>query len=309
MHKIISLIFLTLFLFSCNNRNENLLPDLTEKLSLVRDNDTEELDNYYSQEQKNKTTILNLKGFLTLKFDELFTVKTNTNGFVKHIYISEGSFVNKGETIALIEDEKLVDLQEEYLILKNQITKNNEELQNLKTEGNDLKKSKTELDFLNIRLKAIEQKLLIYSVNPYSINVNNIQKHVKIVAPTSGILTSLNIIKGEYISESYVIANIEKSTDRYLKIKVETDYLQFIKKGQKVSAFSINNPDKQIQLKAVISEINNEPNEDGTISIFAKIINNESSKFSENIRYNTNFEFDVIIENTDMKINYGSERM
>lgn len=158
MHKIISLIFMTLFLFSCKNRKKDLLPNLYETLSNKTENEFDKTDDYYSHETKTNNKILNLKGYLSLKFNEQVTVKSNTNGFTKHIYASEGKFVNKGETIASIEAEKVVDLQEDFLIIEEQIKKNRDESKNLKSEENGAKKLKSELDLLNIRLRAIEQK-------------------------------------------------------------------------------------------------------------------------------------------------------
>lgn len=155
----------------------------------------------------------------------------------------------------------------------------------------------------------MNKKLLIYNINPNSISINNIQKHIKIVAPTSGIIVSLNLTKGEYITDSSEIARIEKNTDHFLKIKVTSNEVSFIKKGQKINAISINNPDKKIELNASISQIKNEQNEDGTFTILAKIDKNESSKFSEHIRYNVNFEFNVLLESTRINTNFNSKKL
>lgn len=116
-------------------------------------------------------------------------------------------------------------------------------------------------------------------------------------------------MKDEYISEYQSIASINKSSDNFLKIKTSKDNLKYIKKGQKISAISIDNPDKEIIIKAVISSINNITNEDGTISIFAKVIKLESSEFSQYLNYNTNFSFEVRFEPENEELHLNSKKM
>ena len=115
-------------------------------------------------------------------------------------------------------------------------------------------------------------------------------------------------MKSEYISEYQSIASINKSSDNFLKIKTSKDNLKYIKKGQKISAISIDNPDKEIIIKAVISSINNITNEDGTISIFAKVRKLESSKLSLYLNYNTNFSFEVRFESENEESHLNSKK-
>jgi len=74
-----------------------------------------------SIEQRNLKSTLKVNGKLTLPPQNQAQVSILTGGIVKTINVTEGTFVNQGQTLATIVNNEVIQLQQDYLENKSQL--------------------------------------------------------------------------------------------------------------------------------------------------------------------------------------------
>jgi membrane fusion protein, heavy metal efflux system len=74
-----------------------------------------------SIEQRNLKTTLKVNGKLMLPPQNQAQVSLLTGGLVKTINVTEGTFVTQGQTLATIENNEVIQLQQDYLENKSQL--------------------------------------------------------------------------------------------------------------------------------------------------------------------------------------------
>lgn len=219
------------------------------------------------------------------------SVTSMLGGFVNSISVLPGNKVKKGQTIAVLEDPAFVQLQEDYLTTKTLITKANSDY-NRQKELNEsqaastkvLEEAKAELSLLQIKKRALEEKLKLININPANVNLTNIRRNLAITAPSSGIVNAVFVNRGQYVSSSEALLEIIQTDTPMLSIKAFENDLPFLKVGQELEAFSNAKTNEKITAKIVA--IPQSINPDGSIDILAKITN------SNNI-YTANMYFNV----------------
>lgn len=136
-------------------------------------------------------------------------------GRIKKIYVKEGSFVKAGQTMAVIENPQLIDVQVEYINAKNEYEFSKREYERQLKLNSDNIGSKKTLNELESKYKksladykTLEEKLSSYKIsknrfdNIYEDTVANLQKYYSISAPISGNIIERNVSVGQYVEPS-----------------------------------------------------------------------------------------------------------
>ena len=118
--KNIYALLLVVFVFGCQSKNETT----TEKK--VDENQITLTANQFKnanltigtlKEQAIHTT-LKVNGKITLSPQAIASVSMPLGGYIKEIKVMPGMYVNQGQILAVIEDQSYVQLQQEYLSMK-----------------------------------------------------------------------------------------------------------------------------------------------------------------------------------------------
>ena len=121
MKKIISIITITLLLFSCGKKEETAKEEFevvaAENQITLNDNQIKnagiEIGNL-GYEDISEKIILN--GTIDVPPQNLASVSAPSGGYVRFIRHMPGMHVDKGETLAVLEDPQIVQLQQDYLL-------------------------------------------------------------------------------------------------------------------------------------------------------------------------------------------------
>jgi cobalt-zinc-cadmium efflux system membrane fusion protein len=227
-------------------------------------------------EMRSLSGTIKVNGIVTVAPQSQATVCMPMGGFVKATSLMPGIAVSKGQTLAIIENQEFVDIQQRYLEAKNKFEfaeaefERHSELyksdvysqQNLQQVTADYKNLKTEV-------KALEQKLALIGINPANLKEENISSSVALVSPISGFVKEVNVNIGKYVSPSDVLFEIINSDNLFLELTLFEKDADKVSNGQK-ARFFINNENEQHE--AVIYQTGKSINADKTYKVYAKVV-------------------------------------
>ncbi len=178
-------------------------------------------------------------------------------GRVKKIYVKEGSFVRAGQTLAVIENPDLINVQVEYINAKNEFEFTKQEYNRQQKLNNDnigSKKNLAEIESNYKRAlanyKTLEEKLTSYKIskdrfdNIYTDTVADLQRNYSVTAPISGNVISRMISIGQYVEPSTDMFHIVNTSTVFVDLNIFEKDLPHIKVGQKVIIEAGSNPGK-----------------------------------------------------------------
>lgn len=261
MRKLL-LILLNLTIISCSKEEIK-----TEEIPAVSGNQVTLTDLQIKNSGIETSTLSNLdiahKILLTGQVDVppqgMASVSAPSGGYVKVSNFMPGNFVSKGQTLAILENPELVQLQQDYLLAKSNLQYAKQDYSRQK----DLNANKASSDKVtqkafnesqnqNIMMKGMAQKLTAVGVNPGSLNANTIRRTFEVKSPISGYISTVNVNIGQYVSPVDKMFEIVNTGDLHLALKVFEKDLNKIKTGQKVFAFTNQNPTKKYEARVFI---------------------------------------------------------
>lgn len=197
-------------------------------------------------------------------------------GFVKSIQVIPGTYVKKGQVLAVLEDPIYVQIQEEYLTTKALLQKaeanfkRQKELNEAQAASTKiLEKAQCERKLLLIKKRALEEKLHLIHLSPNSVSVNTIKRSLTVVSPVSGAINEVSVNRGQYVSASEPLLEIIQSSTPLLEIKTFENQLAALQIGQKILASTNQNPEQKYEAKVI--SIGKEVNPDGSVNVLARL--------------------------------------
>lgn len=226
-------------------------------------------------EMRSMSGTLKVNGTIAVAPQNMATVCAPMGGFIKSTTLMPGNSVTKGQTLAMIENQDFVDIQQSYLEAKNKFEfaegefKRHTELyksevysqQNLQQVTSDYKSLKSQV-------KALEQKLALIGINPSNLHEDGISSSVKIVAPISGFLKTVNINLGKFVASADVMFEIVNSDKLFLELTMFEKDADKVEQGQKIRFF-INNETEPHE--AIITQPGRAIDADKTYKVYASV--------------------------------------
>ncbi len=203
-------------------------------------------------EQKEISSVLKLNGQIDVPPQNMVSISVPLGGYLKATKLLPGMHVNKGEAIATVEDQQYIQLQQDYLTAKARINyleneyKRQKEL-NQSRAASDKVFQQAEADYRTqqVLITSLSQKLQLVGINVARINESNISRSVNIYSPISGFVSKVNVNIGKYVSPTEVMFELVNPTDIHLGLKVYEKDINKLYIGQKVIAYTNNEPDKK----------------------------------------------------------------
>jgi membrane fusion protein, heavy metal efflux system len=226
-------------------------------------------------EMRSLSGTLKVNGIVSASPQNLATICAPMSGFVKSTALMPGNPVKKGQVIVVIENQEFVDIQQDYLEAKNKLGfaeaefKRHTELfkEDVYSEKNV---QQVTADYKNLQAKvnALEQKLVLISINPAALNENTISRSISLVSPINGYVEAVNVNLGKYVVPTDVMFKIVNNDVLYLELTLFEKDANKVSKGQKIR-FYINNETEQHD--AVITQTGQSINTDKTYKVYASV--------------------------------------
>ncbi|MBK6538164.1 MAG: efflux RND transporter periplasmic adaptor subunit [Ignavibacteria bacterium] len=160
--------------------------------------------------------------------------------------MKEGSFVRAGQTLAVIENLDIINVQVEYINSRNDYEFAKQEYnRQQKLTAITLVRRKISLSLNQFTgkllqiIKRMKKKLEGYKISKdrfdkiYQDTTANLQKTYSITAPISGYVVSRMVTAGQYVEPSTDMFHIVNNSTVFVDLNIYEKDLQYIKQGQK----------------------------------------------------------------------------
>lgn len=198
------------------------------------------------------SSVLKVSGKIDVPPQNMVSISVPLGGYLKSTGLLPGMHVNKGEVLAVMEDQQYIQLQQDYLTAKAEFSYNQAEYNRQK----DLNQSKASSDKVyeqskaayekqNVLVNALEQKLKLIGLNPNKITAGNISKSINIYSPINGFVSGVNVNIGKYVNPADVLFELVNPADIHLALTIFEKDVYKLAIGQKLLAYTNTDPDKK----------------------------------------------------------------
>jgi len=218
---------------------------------------------------------LKVNGIISVAPQNQATVCMPQGGFVKYTSLLPGSRVSKGQTLAIIENQDFVDIQQNYLEARNKLIfaeaeykRHTDLYQDEVYSQQNLQEVTVEYKNTKALVKSFGEKLKLIGIDPGQLTEDNISNTVNLISPIDGFLKSVNVNIGKYVSPTDVLFEIINSDKLLLDLTIFEKDADKVLSGQKIKFF-INNETEAHE--GVVSQTGKSVSRDKTFNVFGTV--------------------------------------
>lgn len=210
-------------------------------------------------ELKSISSVLKVTGKIDVPPQNMVSISVPLGGYLKYTKLLPGMHVKKGESIAIMEDQQYIQLQEDYLTAKAKLVfakqeyERQKELNQSKASSDKVyQQSLADYSSLEILVKSLSEKLKLIGISPVNTNVNNISKSISIGSPISGFVSKVNANIGKYVTPADVLFEIVNPADIHLVLSIFEKDVNKLFIGQKLVAYTNSHPEKKYPCEIIL---------------------------------------------------------
>lgn len=263
MKTYLYIIFGSLFLIACSNKNEteDAIAETATADTLVLTNDQfKNASVLVGQMQEiEMASLMKVNGKVDVPPQNMVSISVPLGGYLKTSKLLPGMHVNKGEVVAVMEDQQYIQLQQDYLtakvkqvMLEKEFARQKELNASQATSDKMLQQAESDYKTQKILVSALAQKLQLAGINSNHLNESNISKSVNIYSPIDGYVTKVNVNIGKYISPTEIMFELVNPTDIHLALKIFEKDVPKLFIGQPLIAYTNNNADKKYDCEVLL---------------------------------------------------------
>ena len=203
-------------------------------------------------EQREISSILKVNGKIDVPPQNLVSISVPLGGYLKTTQLLPGMRVNKGQVIAVIQDQQYIQLQQDYLTakarigyLENEFKRQKELNQSQASSDKQSQLSEVEYRSQRVLITALEAKLDLLGIGTEKISETNILRSINILSPINGFVSKVNVNMGKYVSPTDVLFELINPLDIHLNLKVFEKNLDKLFIGQHLVTYTNNYPEKK----------------------------------------------------------------
>lgn len=205
------------------------------------------------------SSVLRLSGRIDVPPQNMVSVSAPLGGYLKSTKLLPGMPVQKGQVLAVLEDQQYIQLQQDYLagsarMKYLQTEYERQKALNTSKSVSDKTYQQAEADFRaqEVIVSALAEKLRLAGINPHLISTDRISRSINVYSPISGYVSRVNVNIGKYLAPTEVLFDLINPSDIHLALKVFEKDLHKIRKGQQVLAFTNSRPDRKLACEVIL---------------------------------------------------------
>ena len=203
--------------------------------------------------------LLKVNGVIDVPPQNMVSISAPLGGYLKYTKLLPGMHINRGESIAVMEDPQYISLQQEYLTAKAKLSY----VQNEYSRQESLNKSAAASDKVfqeatmnytsqKVLVKSLSEKLLLIGINPDNLTENNISRSIAIHSPIDGYVSKVNVNIGKYANPTDVLFELVNPQDIHLALDIFEKDIDELQIGQKLLAYTNTQPDKKYPCEIIL---------------------------------------------------------
>lgn len=200
-------------------------------------------------EMRQMQTSLVVSGVIDVPPANEASVTLPLGGYIKQMSIIPGQQVKKGSVLAIVEDQQVIQLQQDYLVASNRMQtleadyRRQETLNQAQVTSNKVFQQ-VSADFREqqIMVRAFAEKLRLIGVAPEKLTANGISRTIMVKAPINGFVTAVLVKPGAYVTPSQVLFELTDPSDLHLQLTVFENDAASLRVGQRIMCSTNNDP-------------------------------------------------------------------
>jgi len=252
-----------LFFAACSNKNQAeetiTKTAVADTLALTNDQFKNASIIVGPMQEQEISSLMKVNGKVDVPPQNMVSISVPLGGYLKTSKLLPGMHVNKGEVVAVMEDQQYIQLQQDFLtakvkqvMLEKEFARQKELNASQATSDKMLQQAESDFKMQKILVSALAQKLQLAGINPSTLTENNISKSVNIYSPIDGYVTKVNVNIGKYISPTEIMFELVNPTDIHLALKIFEKDVPKLFIGQPLIAYTNNNPDKKYDCEVLL---------------------------------------------------------
>ncbi len=194
-------------------------------------------------ERRSLGVLLPVQGVVDVPPQNLVSISAPLGGYLRSTDLLPGMEVQKGQSLAVLEDARFIQLQQDYLVTEGRVTmleldhERQKALNATKTTSDKAFQEVTaELNTQRVTLRSLAEQLRLIGVDPDKLTAENISRTVVLRSPIHGWVAKVNVNIGRYLQPTDVLFELVDPKDIHLALTVFERDLPNIRVGQEVHA-------------------------------------------------------------------------
>ena len=305
-NKILYTILVSLFIFGCQSAKKADVsePDSAQAdiIQLTVDQLTALSLQYGDASSAPMGSTIKVQGKIDLPPQNLISVNFPLGGYLKQTKLIPGMKVSKGEVIAIMEDQGIVQLQHDLLTAKSKLELSRLELERQQSLSEAkagtlrlLQQAESEFKLQQITLKALSEKLKLIGIDPVTLTEATLSGQVQVRSTINGYVSKVHVNTGKYVQPTESMFELIDPGDIHAALTIFEKDLPYVKKGDKVN-IHFHNQRSDVYAAEVIL-VNQDVDDDRTATAHCHF-----KQHPRNLLPGMFVEADITIQNSEAKV-------
>lgn len=214
-------------------------------------------------------------GILDVPPQSKVSISAPMGGFVKSTELLQGSRVEKGQVVAVMQHQDYIQLQQDYLehfsqleFLKLEYERQEELSKESVNSRKSLEQARANFNSTNATVAGLKAKLQMININIKNLEKGKIQNTINLYSPISGYVTKVNTNIGAFVNPTDVLLEIVNTKELHVELTIFEKDVPLLKVNQHV-LFTLAN--ESMQRVAKIHLIGREISEDRNVQVHCHI--------------------------------------
>lgn len=203
--------------------------------------------------------LLPLQGTVDVPPQNMVSISAPLGGYLRSTDLLPGMEIQKGQVLAVLEDQRFIQLQQEYLVTKGNLElfrKDHERqlaLNASKTASDQaLQQASTQLNTAEVTFRSLTEQLRLIGIDPKELSAATISRTVSLRSPIHGWVANVNVNIGRYVQPTDVLFELVDPTDIHLALTVFEKDLPLMRVGQEVHAHPTSRPQEDHEAEVIL---------------------------------------------------------
>ncbi len=215
---------------------------------------------------------LKVNGVVDVPPQNIVSVSFPLGGYLKSTKLLPGMHVGRGEVIAIMEDQGLIQLQQDYLMAEAKRTFLEKEFQRQQElNENKVNAEKTfqqvQADFTaqKVLVKGYAEKLRLIGIDPEKLTEQTVSRSVPVYSPINGFVKKVNVNIGKFVNPTDELFELINPDDIHAALTVFEKDITKVSIGQKVKVSFADDPSREYLCEIILISHNVDENRSGTL--------------------------------------------
>jgi len=210
-------------------------------------------------ERRSLGLLMPVQGVVDVPPQNLVSISAPLGGYLRSTDLLPGMEVQKGQTLAIMEDPRFIQLQQDYLVTEGKVKMLTQDFERQKalnasktTSDKVFQEATAELNTQKVTLRSLGEQLRLIGVDPVSLTAETISRSIALRSPIHGWVAKVNVNIGRYVQPTDILFELVDPKDIHLALTVFEKDLPNVRVGQEVHARPTAHPDDEYEAEVIL---------------------------------------------------------